>query len=99
MKLSENTLSVLKNFSTINQNLLIKPGKTLSTMSAMKNIVATAKVEEDFKQQNEQFLAQEGGGTKERSTQAGDQKWRPANHHKKAKLPGMDARRTIYQGG
>tara|TARA_Y100000310_G_scaffold193967_1_gene193937 strand:+ start:9960 stop:10640 length:681 start_codon:yes stop_codon:yes gene_type:complete len=51
MKLSENTLSVMKNFSTINQNLLIKPGKTLSTMSAMKNIVATAKVEEDFKQQ------------------------------------------------
>ena len=48
MKLSENTLSVLKNFASINQNLIIKKGKTLTTMSAMKNIIASAAVEEDF---------------------------------------------------
>ena len=40
MKLSNYTTSVLKNFSTINQNLVIKEGNTITTMSAMKNIVA-----------------------------------------------------------
>ena len=48
MKLSEHTVDVLKNFATINQNLVIKVGSTLSTMSAMKNIVAKADVEESF---------------------------------------------------
>ena len=48
MNLSEQTVSILKNFSTINQNLLVKQGKVLNTMSAMKNIVAKAEVEEEF---------------------------------------------------
>ena len=48
MKLSEHTTSVLMNFASINQNLVIKEGKTISTMSAMKNIVAKAEVDEDF---------------------------------------------------
>tara|TARA_B100000287_G_scaffold390723_1_gene401859 strand:- start:131 stop:811 length:681 start_codon:yes stop_codon:yes gene_type:complete len=48
MKLSEHTTSVLKNFATINQNLVIKEGSELTTMSAMKNIVAKATVEESF---------------------------------------------------
>ena len=48
MKLSEHTVEVLKNFATINQNLVIKAGSTLTTMSAMKNIVAKADVEESF---------------------------------------------------
>ena len=48
MKLSSNTTSVLKNFATINQNLVIKEGNTITTMSAMKNIVAKAEVEETF---------------------------------------------------
>ena len=48
MKLSSHTTSVLKNFATINQNLVIKQGSTLTTMSAMKNIVAKAEVEESF---------------------------------------------------
>ena len=51
MKLSESTVSVLKNYSTINQNLLIKQGKILNTMSAMKNIVAQSTVDEKFPQQ------------------------------------------------
>ena len=48
MKLSNHTTSVLKNFATINQNLVIKEGNEMSTMSAMKNIVARATVEETF---------------------------------------------------
>ena len=48
MNLSNETVSVLKNFATINQNLVIKSGSNISTMSAMKNIVASAEVKEDF---------------------------------------------------
>lgn len=48
MKLNSETVNMLKNFSTINQNLLIKEGSTLTTMSAMKNIVAKATIEESF---------------------------------------------------
>ncbi len=51
MKLTSSTISILKNFSTINQNLMVKPGNTLSTMSAMKNIVAQAEVTETFPQE------------------------------------------------
>ena len=51
MKLTSNTISILKNFSTINQNLMVKTGNTLSTMSAMKNIVAQAEVTETFPQE------------------------------------------------
>ena len=48
MKLSTETISVLKNFSTINANLMVKAGSSLCTMSAMKNIVAKADVSEEF---------------------------------------------------
>ena len=48
MKLTTETISVLKNFSTINANLMVKAGSSLSTMSAMKNIVAKADVTEEF---------------------------------------------------
>jgi len=48
MKLSDTTISVLKNYSSINQNLKIGAGNNLVTMSAMKNIVAQSKVEETF---------------------------------------------------
>ena len=48
MNLSNETVSVLKNFATINQNLVIKSGSSISTMSAMKNIVALAEVKEVF---------------------------------------------------
>ena len=51
MKLSSNTISVLKNYASINQNLVIKEGKEITTMSAMKNIVARAEVEEEFPQE------------------------------------------------
>ena len=48
MKLSEQTVSILKNFSTINQNILVKEGSQLRTMSTMKNILAEAPVTEAF---------------------------------------------------
>ena len=48
MKISENTISILRNFSDINANILFTPGKTLQTMSTMKNIMAKADVEENF---------------------------------------------------
>ena len=51
MKLSNHTTSVLKNFATINQNLVIKQGSEMTTMSAMKNIIARATVEETFPQE------------------------------------------------
>lgn len=46
--LSEKTLSVLKNFSGINSNILIKPGNLIRTVSPMKNIMAEAVIEEEF---------------------------------------------------
>ncbi len=48
MKISENTISILRNFSDINANILFTPGKTLQTMSTMKNIMAKADVAEEF---------------------------------------------------
>ena len=50
MKLSNNTTNILKNFSQINQSILIKQGNKLKTISVMKNILAEAEVEEDFEQ-------------------------------------------------
>jgi hypothetical protein len=48
MKLGNDTKDVLKNFSTINQNLMVKSGNTINTMSAMKNIVARATIPDTF---------------------------------------------------
>ena len=46
MKLSKETLSVLKNFATINGNILIKSGDRLSTISAQKNVMASVSVKD-----------------------------------------------------
>ncbi|NND23074.1 MAG: hypothetical protein HKN86_00095 [Acidimicrobiia bacterium] len=48
MELSENTLQILRNFSGINQNLLIKSGSNIKTISEARNVVATADVTENF---------------------------------------------------
>tara|TARA_B100000945_G_C20191706_1_gene507187 strand:- start:79 stop:744 length:666 start_codon:yes stop_codon:yes gene_type:complete len=48
MKLSDKTLSFLKNFSTINQSILFKQGTRLRTISVMKNILAEATIEEEL---------------------------------------------------
>ena len=48
MRLSSETVNVLKNFSTINQNIMVKEGNQLRTISTMKNILAEADVSEVF---------------------------------------------------
>lgn len=48
MKLSESTVSLLKNFSSINQSILIKKGQKLRSISVMKNILVEANVAEEF---------------------------------------------------
>ena len=48
MNLTSDTVNVLKNFSDINQNILIKPGNKVQTISTMKNILAEAEVTEKF---------------------------------------------------
>ena len=48
MKLSNETISVLKNFGAINQGILFKQGKTLKTVSSHKNILAQVDIKEDI---------------------------------------------------
>jgi len=48
MKLSNETLTVLKNFSSINQGIQFKQGKKLSTVSSSKTVLATANLKDDF---------------------------------------------------
>ena len=48
MKLNQTTQDILKNFSEINTNILIKPGSELNTISTMKNILAKATINESF---------------------------------------------------
>ena len=51
MKLSNDTRDVLKNYATINANLLVKTGNKISTMSQMKNIVSIAELPDNFEQE------------------------------------------------
>lgn len=48
MRLSRETLAILKNFASINSNILIHPGNTLKTISGGSNIYAIAKIQEEF---------------------------------------------------
>ena len=48
MKLSDRTINLLKNFSSINQSILFKEGNSLRTISVMKNILAEANIAEDI---------------------------------------------------
>lgn len=48
MQLSKRTVSLLKNLSSINQNILIRAGKELTTITREKHIVARMDVEETF---------------------------------------------------
>ena len=65
MKLSNETLAVLKNFSTINQGLQFKKGKKISTVSSSKTVLAQATLSDTFPQDFciydlNQFLAVHG---------------------------------------
>ena len=48
MKLTDSTLTVLKNFAGINNSILVKQGSKLRTISVAKNILAEANISEDF---------------------------------------------------
>ena len=45
---SKNTLTILKNFASLNSNLLVKPGNVIKTITPSKNGMAVAVVEENF---------------------------------------------------
>lgn len=48
MKITPDTVEILKNFSGINPSILITTNKTLSTVAESRNVVAVAKVSEKF---------------------------------------------------
>ncbi len=48
MKLSGNTMIVLKNFSSINEGVFIKRGNVIETISKQKNILAKAELDDSF---------------------------------------------------
>ena len=48
MELNDGTLQVLKNFSGINQNILINQGNTLKTISEARSVVAKAIIDAEF---------------------------------------------------
>ena len=48
MELSEKTLEVLKNYSSINQNVMIKQGNTIRTITEARNVLSTAVVDVEF---------------------------------------------------
>jgi len=51
MKLSDSTLTILKNFAGINNSILVKSGNQLRTISVAKNILAEASIDEEFPRQ------------------------------------------------
>jgi len=51
MKLEGRTLSILKNFASINPSIMFRPGDVLKTMSPNKTILAHAKLKEDVEGQ------------------------------------------------
>lgn len=48
MKISQETLSILKNFASINTNIVFKPGDAVATISSLKNIFAKATIKEQI---------------------------------------------------
>ena len=47
-KLSKQTLDILKNFASINSNILVSPGNVIKTISPVKNVMSQAVVKENF---------------------------------------------------
>lgn len=48
MMISEETQNILRNFSSINPSILLTGNNRIATMSVMRNILATADIEEEF---------------------------------------------------
>lgn len=51
MKFSNDTLTILKNFSQINQSIMFKPGNKVRTIHPQRTVLAEAKITEDITQQ------------------------------------------------
>ena len=51
MKLSKKTHAVLKNFASINQSIVLKPGSTIETISNLKDVYAKFQAEETFEKE------------------------------------------------
>lgn len=51
MKISSGTLSIFKNFATINEGIYVKAGNVIETVSKQKNILARAEVEDTFEEE------------------------------------------------
>lgn len=51
MKFSDGTLSLLKNFTNINESILFRPGNTIATITERSNVYATAIVPETFERE------------------------------------------------
>jgi hypothetical protein len=51
MKFSKTTINILKNFSSINQSILFKPGNILYTKNTPNNVIAKAVLEDEMPQQ------------------------------------------------
>ena len=47
-KLSKKTLEILKNFASINSNILVNPGNVITTISPVKNVLSEATIDETF---------------------------------------------------
>lgn len=50
MQLSTRTIDILRNFSSINANLVVDSGNVIKTMSAARNLVSCAEIDETFPQ-------------------------------------------------
>lgn len=50
MKLTDTTLNILKNYATINPNIVINEGNTLKTISVARNVLSSAETTESFPQ-------------------------------------------------
>lgn len=48
MKFNSKDIQILRNFASINQSIVFKPGNTLKTISVSKTIIAQAKLSEDI---------------------------------------------------
>ncbi len=48
MQLNDNTMNVLKNFATINPNIVVNSGNTVKTITEAKNVLGQAKLDQDF---------------------------------------------------
>ena len=48
MELSDTTMQVLKNYATINPNIVINEGNTVKTISVARNVLSTAELPEEF---------------------------------------------------